>query len=276
MSDFLELSPAGRRYGSYTGNPFHPARRLLAMPKSSAPLPPSASVIQWMGKIRDQGQEGSCTGQMGAAIRDLLYRKLFQYEKYKSVKPEDFVASAAFLYKANLIADGVLGQDAGSTIHQTIVTLNQKGVCLETTEPYSDSDYSVPPTLAQYDEAFSYLGGAYHFLPGLQEMKSCLASGYSFGFGIEVYASFEKPWRVLGMMPMPGPKEEFMGGHAQHVIGYDDTLKFPEGGVGGLQIQNSWGSDWGLNGCYWMPYEFVNAGFTDDAWMIHLGKPWGK
>ena len=275
IQPYLPLSPAGHAYGCYHGNPLAPARTLFALVPSAAPLPSSVDLTQWMGYIRDQKQEGSCTGQMIAAARDLLYRKQYAYETDKSVLAANFRASASFLYKSNLIADGTLGMDAGSSIHQSFVTLNQKGACLESQEPYSDTDYSVAPTAQQTADALIYKGGAYHYLPDLQRMKQCLASGYSFGFGIDVYTSFEASWTKTGFMPMPDTRrEQCLGGHAQHVVGYEDAIQC-------LFVQNSWSSSWGISapgrsdgGCYWMPYAFVNAGLANDAWMIHLGPKW--
>ena len=284
---FLPLSPAGRRYGLYWQSLSHPARTLTALRVApSTPLPAKASTSQWKGPTRNQGQEGSCTGQMGASMRDLLYRKLYLFEKDKTVASDQFQASASFVYKCNLIADGTLGTDAGSSIYQTVCSLNQKGSALESEEPYSDADYSTPPCAAQYAEGLIYKGGAHHFLPDLISMKACIASGYSFGFGIQVYESFEGQWPTPGFMPMPDTKaEQLLGGHAQHVLDYDDTIQFPDGKVGGFLVQNSWGTPgiWasGINapghtdgGCYWMPYEFINAGLTNDAEIIHLGPAW--
>lgn len=276
MSEILPLSPANRRYGAFKGNPNHPARKLYAAPQPYLPIPRKFDLWKFMGPIRDQGNEGSCTGQAGAANRDLLYRKQYEWEKDKTVPPDQFTCSASFVYKNNLIADGDLGHDVGSSLHQTIITLNRYGSCLESQEPYSDRDYKTPPNAQQYAEALTYKGGAYHFLPNLDTMRHCIASGYSFVFGIEVYDSFESDWPEKGMMPMPDlSRESLLGGHAQHVLAYDDDLEFPDGNIGGLGIQNSWGADWQNGGCYWMPYKFVTDGHTDDAWIMHLGPAWG-
>jgi C1A family cysteine protease len=158
--------------------------------------------------------------------------------------------------------------------------------------PYSDDQYSTPPTDKQYADGLVYKPGAYHSLPDLQTMKSCIASGYSFGFGINVYSSFEGAWAEPGFMPMPDPTtEQLLGGHAQHGMDYDDIIKFPDGSKGGILVQNSWGESdiWPMGisapgrtdgGCYWMPYAFftgsdpANGPFVSDAWMVHLGKVW--
>jgi len=257
------------------------ANRKLSAPPNIV-LPPKATTSQWMGPIRDQGQKGSCTGQMGAEIRDLLYRKLYVFEKNKSVAPASFKASADFIYLSNLVADGDLGQDAGSTIHQTFITLNQKGVCLETLDPYSETNVTTPPTAEQCADALTYKPGSYHNLTTLTDIKACIASGYSCGFGINVYESFEGDQLTnTGFMPMPQSSEQLLGGHAQHCMDYDDKIAFPDGSKGGVFIQNSWSDTWGISaagrtdrGCYWMPYAYVDGVNVSDIWIIHLGPAW--
>ena len=295
---FLPLSPAGRRYGAYRDNPLNPARTLRALRADPAIiLPPTAmGLCAYKGPTRDQQQEGSCTGQAGAEKQDLDYRQFPNWPD-RSVLPARFTASAEFVYLCNLIADGNLGTDAGSSLHQTAMTISQKGACTSTVMPYSDTEFSTAPNAAQYANGLLYRMDPYHYLPDLPSMKSCLAPsaagpGHSFIFGISVYDSFENPWPTPGFMPLPNLQaESLQGGHAQHVIGYDDTIEFPDGSKGGLFVQNSWGdkSVWadGIDapghsdgGCYWMPYAFVtlidpnNGSCVSDAWINHTGTPW--
>ena len=292
--DYLPVSPAGRKYGRFPDNPKHPARTLRALlAHPSIVLPPSAlELVPFKGPTRDQGQAGSCTGQAGAAKIDLDYRQFADWID-KTIPSDKFEASASFVYKCNLIADGDLGTDAGSSLHQTAITISQKCAATNAVEPYKDTDFKKAPTPTQYADALLYRMNAYHYLPDLQAMKSCLAPspagpGHSFIFGILVYDSFEAEWPKPGFMPMPNLEtESLLGGHAQHVIGYDDTIEFPDGHKGGLLVQNSWGSGWGINapghndgGCYWLPYAFVtgsdpdNGAFVDDAWINHTGPVW--
>jgi C1A family cysteine protease len=290
--NYLPLSPAGRRYGAYRDNPLSPARELRALPAAHGIVLPATALelCQYKGPTRNQGDEGSCCGNAGAEKIDLDYRQFPAGWPDRSVT--NFEASAEFVYLCDLIADGDLGTDAGSTLHQTAITISQRGACTNTQMPYSDKQFSKPPSAAQYVNGLLYRLDAYHFLPNLQAMKACLAPspagpGHSFIFGINVYESFEGTWAKPGFMPMPDVNaEQLLGGHAQHVIGYDDTIKFPDGSKGGLLVQNSWGGSdvWpeGINapghtdgGCYWMPYAFVtgsdpaNGAFVDDAWVSH-------
>ena len=294
MSTYLPISPAGRRYGRFADNPKHPARTLRALRANPAvALPVTAlELVPFKGPTRDQGQEGSCTGQAGAEKVDLDYRQFSDWQD-RSIDPSKFLSSAEFVYLCNLIADGDLGTDAGSSLHQTAITISQRGSCQNSLMPYSDSQFSTPPDTAQYTSGALYRMEPYHFLPDLLSMKSCLAPsaagpGHSFIFGILVYDSFEAGWQVPGFMPVPDLRtEQCLGGHAQHAIGYDDTIEFPDGSKGGLLVQNSWGSSWGIDapghtdgGSYWMPYAFVtgsdpaNGAFVDDAWISHTGAPW--
>ena len=292
--DYLPISPAGRRYGRFADNPKHPARTLRALCANPAVALPVAAMelVPFKGPTRDQGQEGSCTGQAGAEKVDLDYRQFSDWQD-RSIDPSKFLSSAEFVYLCNLIADGDLGTDAGSSLHQTAITISQRGACPNSLMPYSDSQFSKPPSSAQYAAGVLYRMEPYHYLPDLQSMKSCLAPspagpGHSFIFGINVYDSFEADWQVPGFMPVPNLRtEQCLGGHAQHAIAYDDTIAFPDGNKGGILVQNSWDKSWGIDapghsdgGCYWMPYAFVNLNdpqngpCVSDAWISHTGPVW--
>lgn len=296
---FLTLSPAGRRYGRFRDNPFHPARTLrVLLADPAVALPATAlELAAFKGPTRNQGNEGSCTGNAGGSKVDLDYRQFAAGWPDRTVDAAAFLSSAEFVYLCNLIADGDLGTDAGSSMHQTAITLSQKGACTNADMPYSDSQFSVAPDAAQYADGLLYRMDAYHFLPDLASMKACLSPsaagpGHSFIFGINVYSSFESTWQEPGFMPVPVlASEQLLGGHAQHIIGYDDTVEFPSGSKGGLLVQNSWGEKdvWPMGidapghtdgGCYWMSYDFVNGSdpangpFITDAWVNHTGAPW--
>jgi hypothetical protein len=60
----------------------------------------------------------------------------------------------------------------------------------------------------------------------LDQLKACLADGYPVVFGFTVYESFESP-RVAktGIVPMPGPGERALGGHAVMAVGYEEAKK---------------------------------------------------
>ena len=66
-------------------------------------------------------------------------------------------------------------------------------------------------------------------------------------------------------MPYPNTSsEQILGGHAVAVVGYDDNLN------GGRFIcRNSWGTNWGDHGYFYMPYQVINnANMSSDFWAI--------
>ena len=94
-------------------------------------------------------------------------------------------------------------------------------------------------------------------------MKSCLAAGYPFVFGFVVFTSFESDIVAsTGVVPMPTPTEQSVGGHAVLAVGYDDaTQRF--------KVRNSWGIDWAQNGFFTIPYDYLtNNELSSDVWTI--------
>jgi C1A family cysteine protease len=63
---------------------------------------------------------------------------------------------------------------------------------------------------------------------------------------------------------MPGPNEQTIGGHAVLAVGYDDSQNW-------FIIRNSWGTGWGMQGYFTLPYDYLtNDNLADDFWTIRL------
>lgn len=63
-------------------------------------------------------------------------------------------------------------------------------------------------------------------------------------------------------MPFPKPGEKVLGGHAVCAVGFDDAEKC-------LIVRNSWGTEWGQEGYFLMPYDFVtHDGCASDFWIV--------
>ena len=94
-------------------------------------------------------------------------------------------------------------------------------------------------------------------------MKSCLAGGYPFIFGIDVYSSFESDQaNQTGVIPMPTPDDQLLGGHALVCVGYDDSKQY-------FIFRNSWSSAWGDMGYGYLPYEYMtDTNLCSDLWII--------
>jgi C1A family cysteine protease len=96
-------------------------------------------------------------------------------------------------------------------------------------------------------------------------MKNCLASGFPFTFGFSVYQSFEtKEVAQTGIVPLPQPNETLLGGHCVVAVGYDDEKQL-------FKCRNSWGTDWGDKGYFYMPYQYMsNPNLVSDLWTIQI------
>jgi len=61
---------------------------------------------------------------------------------------------------------------------------------------------------------------------------------------------------------MPKFTERLLGGHAVLAIGYSDAKKL-------FIVRNSWGTDWGIQGYFMMPYEYLADRYlSDDFWIV--------
>ncbi|MGH9770081.1 MAG: C1 family peptidase [Candidatus Acidiferrales bacterium] len=233
-----------------------------------APLPSNADVFVSLSlPIYDQGELGSCTANAGVLYRRFLAQRFNKY----SAPDEDL--SRLFLYyqERKLPWNNDVAEDGGAAIRDLFYVLAHTGVCPEVDDPYVQQDFDSSPmndSSEDLAQAARFRLGAYHRIPSVEIAKSVLASGYAVALGFTVYESFEDIG-AEGIMPMPKPGEQAIGGHAVVIRGYDDQKS-------GFLIQNSWGPGWGDRGCFWMPYAFLeNAALSQfDMWMGHLGKPW--
>ncbi len=242
---------------SYGWNPDLPDQRdhmygaLYRIPKK---LPTKVDLRPLCSPVEDQGTLGSCTGNALAGALEFLERK-------SKVAFEDL--SRLFIYYNERALERSVSTDSGAQIRDGIKTLVKHGVCSEKSWPYVVSKFAKKPPLSCYKEALDHQIVDYQRLSTLDEMRSCLAGGFPFVFGFTVYESFEsQKISQTGIMTMPSKNERVIGGHAVCGVGYDDAKKR-------LLVRNSWGSGWGMDGYFTMPYAYlVDRNLSDDFWTI--------
>lgn len=220
-----------------------------------AGLPASVDLRPKCPPVVDQGQLGSCTANAIAGA--------FQFDRIKQGAP-DFPPSRLFIYYNERAIEGTVKQDSGAYIRDGIKSVAQLGVCAEANWPYTISKFKTKPTAACYTEALKYQALTYsRIIHDLTLMKTCLASGLPFVFGITVYDSFPMTNDGKGDIPLPKKTEGVLGGHAMMIVGYDDaTQKFI--------VRNSWGTGWGNKGYGTIPYAYLtNPSLGDDFWVIN-------
>jgi C1A family cysteine protease len=147
-----------------------------------------------------------------------------------------------------------------------IKSVARQGAPHERLWPYDIARFRVRPTSPAYRDGLSHQALLYRRIAQtLDQLKGCLASGFPFVFGFAVYESFEsKDVTRSGEVPLPGPREALLGGHAVLAVGYDD-------GRSTFLIRNSWGETWGERGYGTMPYVYLrDPHLSDDFWVITL------
>lgn len=226
-------------------------------------LPPKVDLRKGCPPVYDQGHLGSCTANaIGAA---------FQFNQTKGGL-KSFIPSRLFIYYNERDMEGTVNQDAGAFIRDGIKSVNKLGVCPETLWDYDPSPYppnprlTAKPTAKCYSEAKKHIAVQYARVPRTeQQMEGCLASGYPFVYGFTVYESFEASQVAkTGVVSMPKPTEEVIGGHAVLAVGYDRANRR-------FIVRNSWSTKWGMKGYFTMPYAYLlDANLSDDFWTIRL------
>jgi C1A family cysteine protease len=206
--------------------------------------------------VYNQGSLGSCTANgLGAA---------FQFGQKKQ-KIANWIPSRLFIYYNERVLINTVNSDSGAYIRDGIKTMNREGVCAEDNWAYDISKFTQKPPAICYNKALTNQVLSYMRVDNrsLYQMQSCLAEGYPITFGFTVYDSFRSIGKN-GLMPMPLPTENVLGGHAVLAVGYDNAKQV-------FIVRNSWGSTWGDKGYFYMPYAYItNANLCDDFWTIRL------
>ena len=97
--------------------------------------------------------------------------------------------------------------DTGCTMTSVIEALEEFGTCLESIWPYDISRVNTRPNDQAYQEAKRHkITEALRININLYEMKSCLAQGFPFAFGLKLYSSFDQA-ATTGVVPMPNTED---------------------------------------------------------------------
>lgn len=244
-------------YGWIPDLPDHRDHLYAAPARVLGALPTSVDLRPQCPAVYDQGQLGSCTANaIGAAI---------QFDRMKQ-NISDFTPSRLFVYYNERVIEGTVESDSGAQIRDGIKSVADRGAGPESGWPYDITKFAQKPPASAYEDALKDRAVSYQrVVRTLSQMKGCLASGFPFVFGFAVYESFESQQVAdTGHAPMPAHGDAQIGGHAVMAVGYEDANQW-------FVIRNSWGSGWGMQGYFTLPYAYLTeAGLSSDFWTIRL------
>jgi C1A family cysteine protease len=220
---------------------------------AAAALPPLVDLRPHCPAVYDQGQLGSCTGNAWAGLVEFLWLK-------ESLT--DFTPSRLFIYYNERVLEQDTAQDAGASLSDGAQVVSTQGCPHEALWPYDITKFAEQPSPPVYQDGLQHLAfDVQQVSQELTAMKEVLATGLPIVVGFTVYQSFESPQVAqTGLVPLPRRREQILGGHAVVVVGYDDSQSR-------FIVRNSWGTAWGLEGYFLMPYAYLtNPRLADDFW----------
>lgn len=218
--------------------------RLLAHLESLGDLPTRVSLAPRMQPVGNQGPHGTCVGWSANAVREHALEQPM---------------SPGYAYRGAKSRDGHPGIQ-GSWLVYAMEHLFQTGHVSETAYSYQSAVRGEPIDILAKIAAparsigFASLTAEFWSLDHLPRlMRALLAGRFSPGLGpqpvaiaLVLHPSFISTSTALdGLIPMPFPDEEKLGGHAMTVVGYIDAAD-PENpfGLSYFTVRNSWGAIW--------------------------------
>lgn len=226
-----------------------PSQRFPRADTTGLPILPEVDPRGEMPPVFDQGQLGSCTANATAG--------LFQYDAIVDGHDCGLLARL-WIYYFERSLEGTLGQgDTGAVGHDAFIVAKH-GIPAETDWPYDISTFQNKPS-ADLPRAYNLKKPVASPAQSWTACQQVFSNKQTIAFGFTVYESFEgSELASTGIMPMPQPDEQVLGGHEIDAVGY---LKSEPNYV---LCRNSWGSEetdgvqWGLNGSgyFLMPLAF--------------------
>ncbi len=213
-------------------------------------LPTSFDLKRFIPSIGDQGDLGSCTAWACAYYGLTIVKGIEKGVQHPSFSPLS-------VYNRHKIDESEDPCSPGSHIYKVLEFLELKGAPLSRDYLYAEyctNDYDYK----RYDEK---LYKKDYLLIDQTQFKGALAAYCPIIIGMDTYKKVMSEDNLaysLGRNTISSSGEwifegkygwEEYGAHAMTIIGYDD-YKFG----GAFLVANSWGSDWGVDGFFWVKY----------------------
>ena len=224
-------------------------------------LPTSIDLRDFCPPVYDQQSLGACTGfGISSGVEAMRQQAGLPYVQL----------SQEALYYLERQAEGDVGQDGGAQIRTGLSIALKSGIPPYSDYPYDPATFTTPPTPQALTDAQGYKIGGYFRLWTVRQFQRTMAWKHFIVMGVDVFESFEGlKAEKTGVIPMPGPNEQLLGGHCILGVGYDDSKQV-------IIFRNSWSDQWGDKGYGYLPYEYLEkqsvaqGPYVSDMWAITL------
>ncbi len=218
-----------------------------------ATLPSIYTLKSYCNFVYDQGRLGSCVcAAVCACIR--------------ITDPQNpFEPSILQLY-TNVVKKENNGRivDEGSDAVDACEILRDLGVCRESLMPYIPKNFGQEPSSESMADALLHrYTGFENITPSkqlFQTIKIAIAAKMPVLLAFYVPESFLKI-NSNGIMPIVNNNERIIGGHEVLVLNYNSKY---------LTILNSWGKNWGKEGYFKMPIDFLSKKYFGMRYVVQL------
>lgn len=204
----------------------------------------------WASPIEDQLHLGSCVGQAVVGAYELLLNKADR------IKFLDL--SRLFVYYNARLLDDAVEEDVGAYVRDGIKAATKYGICSEQVWPYLVQRFADAPSIQSYEDAQRRLIKKYYRIDNIKDIVNALNADCPVVTSFNVYDSFDDlEYSGNHILPMPRASENLIGGHAVTFVGYDLSKKL-------FLARNSFGEDWGMDGYFWVPFDYAEKDFMDN------------
>lgn len=210
---------------------------------------PKIVVLDGIGKPKQQGRANSCTAHAVVSV----------YEQELVLNKRDLVeGSEQYNYYQSRILNDLFPEDQGSYLRDAVKILRNNGCCPEKLMPYDDKDINYNPGIFCDSFAKFFKIKEYVRILSVPGMKKELANNHPIALSVPIYNDW---FMSTGLINRPSGTS--IGGHAVKVYGYNEYEQV-------FLFQNSWGSNWGIEGNGKLPFDYVYQAEWFDAWSLRI------
>jgi C1A family cysteine protease len=212
--------------------------------QSKIALKQSVDLREWDSTVDDQSYIGSCVGNAIANAYELTVRRLY---------PEKFVElSRLFIYYNSRLFDNSYKEDIGTYIRDGLKSAARYGICSEKLWPYIEENFDDQPYPECYVDASQRIVTRYETLYTLRDMLEIINDNRPIVIGLNLYTGFMEMNSTQSVVKTPRAIDRSIGSHAVVLVGYDLDRQL-------FLAKNSFGTEWGDQGYFWIPFEYVRA-----------------